>query len=350
MNKNILKSSYESGEIVFGIQSPGPGWVKLDGSTVTVSLKLAAKLNSVQPVYLTSFATSPSVLAYGNGTWVAGGVGGFIQTSTDVGVTWTTQASNFTTTINSIAYGNGTWVAMASAGGVQTSTDAINWNTQTAQFSNKSLIYGNGIWAAITPSAASASVRTSTDGGVTWTSQPALTPSLNWTASSIAYGNGSFVVGGYSLTGATNFGIIKTSTDSQTWRTWNPSVAFTTSILNIAYGNGVWVGTGTGATIITSTDLVMWTTRAAGATVNKAIYTGNLWLAYTTTGNARLSTDTITWSSAPSFSTAINAVAYGNGTTLVATASTALYSLSPATSYTTPVVNPAYNIYGWMKL
>ena len=44
MNKNIRRNCYEPGEIIFGIQSPGADWIKLDGTTQKVSSELASKL------------------------------------------------------------------------------------------------------------------------------------------------------------------------------------------------------------------------------------------------------------------------------------------------------------------
>ena len=114
MNKNPNRSLYESGEIVFGIQSPGVAWVKLDGTTQKINSKIASKL---------------------------------------ITIAWNTQTSNFgNSTISSAAYGNGIWVAGGGGVALRTSTDTINWNTQTSQFGSSlifSVAYGNGTWVAV---------------------------------------------------------------------------------------------------------------------------------------------------------------------------------------------------------
>jgi hypothetical protein len=123
LNKNLNKNNYESGEILFGIQSPGPGWIKLDGTTASINHNIAKKLVTINWNTQTSnFVTQINTVAFGNGIWVAGGNFGLIRTSTDT-VNWTTQTSQFgTTQINSVAFGNGTWVAVGQGSALRTSS------------------------------------------------------------------------------------------------------------------------------------------------------------------------------------------------------------------------------------
>ena len=179
-----MNNFFEDGEIRIGVQSPGAGWVRLDGSRITLkNKKIVKKLTSIfWNTQTSNFGTSAiSSVAYGNGVWVAGGSGGTLRTSTDNAVTWNTQTSNFgTSIIVSVAYGNGVWVAGGSGGPLRTSTnDAVTWNTRTTNFGTStifSVAYGNGVWVA---GGGLGTLRTSTErvhsiaalttiGGYTW--------------------------------------------------------------------------------------------------------------------------------------------------------------------------------------
>ena len=59
-------------------------------------------------------------MTYGNGTFVAVGVGGTILTSPD-GVNWTAQNSGTNNHLRGVTYGNGTFVAVGLGGTILTS-------------------------------------------------------------------------------------------------------------------------------------------------------------------------------------------------------------------------------------
>ena len=79
-----MNNFFEDGEIRIGVQSPGPGWVRLDGSRITLkNKKILKKLTNVFWNTQTSNFGSSGIeaVAYGNGVWVAGGAAGTLRTS-----------------------------------------------------------------------------------------------------------------------------------------------------------------------------------------------------------------------------------------------------------------------------
>ena len=171
---------------------------------------------------------------------------------------WTTQTVNFgTTNISSVAYGNGVWVAAGANATLRTSTnDGVTWNTQTSNFGTSgisSVAYGNGVWVA---GGLNGALRTSTDNAVTWNTQTSNFGTTN--IRSVAYGNGVWVAGGFG--GASDFGApLRTSTnDGVTWNTQTSNFIGSggPSIVSVAYGNGVWVAGGEGGTARISSDTV----------------------------------------------------------------------------------------------
>jgi hypothetical protein len=105
------------------------------------------------------------------------------------------------------------------------------------------MAYGNGLWIA---SGAGATVATSTTGKA-WTNrgQAAGTIGLN----QIYYANGFFTA-----TGGDNAGFVKVTTNGVTWQDQDAvNWPTTTRTQSIVYGNGIYVLTGNGGNIRTST-------------------------------------------------------------------------------------------------
>lgn len=130
-------------------------------------------------------------VGFGNNIFLAGGqdsIGALLQTSTDDGVTWNTEAGCFTgqEAIQAVAYGNGMYVA----GGVgndgfariESSPDTVNWTVRTQGFGTTaivggfpftSLVYGmtfaSGLFIAIGNDQNGAVHIESSPDGITWT-------------------------------------------------------------------------------------------------------------------------------------------------------------------------------------
>ena len=147
---------------------------------------------------------------------------------------------------------------------------------------------------------------------------------------SIAYGNGTYVVVG------TNGGIL-TSTDSTNW---TPVYGGTSNTLNsVCYGNNLFVAVGASGTIIYSSDGAVWnkSTSSVLLTLTSVIYAPNItsYVATSTTGSIINSANANTWQTVvsggdgtynallnpPSFTTgtneSLNAIAYHGGTIVV---------------------------------
>ena len=289
MNKNLKRDYYESGEILFGMQSPGPGWIKLDGTTANINHNIAKKLVTINWNTQTSnFTTQIRAVAFGNGTWVAVGAGGQLRTSTNNAVTWNTQTSNFgANLIFDVAFGNGIFVAGGDVGGgaIRTSTDAINWNTQTSQFGTTGIIsvgFGNGVWFA---GANNGTLRTSTD-AVNWNTQANLGIQIN----TFAFGNGIYYSGGVSI----GSDPLRISTDAINWTTQTSQFGTSNAINGFEFANGTWVAVGSGAILRTSTNNgVTWNTQTSqfGTSGINAVAFGNgTWVAVGDNGQLRTST------------------------------------------------------------
>jgi photosystem II stability/assembly factor-like uncharacterized protein len=113
--------------------------------------------------------------------------------STD-GQTWTALTPGLPVSNTfGVAYGNGTWVAGGYNGKMAYSTDGENWTeADITGFASLGVAYGNGKWVAV---GQQGKMAYSTDGGVTWT---LVTDSGFGTThiNGVAYGGGRFVAVG----------------------------------------------------------------------------------------------------------------------------------------------------------
>ena len=130
-----------------------------------------------------------------------------VMTSDDNGTTWTYRTAAQDYKWESVTYGDGVWVAVSSSGTgnrVMTSPDGINWTSRNSigDFEWVSVSYGveeDGTkrWVAVSQETFRASM-TSTDKGVTWSSQTIPEPSSAVTWQGLGYGNGIWVAVGAS--------------------------------------------------------------------------------------------------------------------------------------------------------
>ena len=154
-----------------------------------------------------------------------------------------------------LAYGNGLFVAVGAGGTVRTSPDGIVWTGRVSGLSGftRAAIYANGMFmiGGTDPTGTIGELATSSD-GMMWTKQTLPAAWTNDIVHWIAYGNGTWIIGGG------NLGRVARSLDNGiTWTVVGPT-ALSGGGLNlyggIAYSNGVWMVVGASNTISRSTD------------------------------------------------------------------------------------------------
>jgi photosystem II stability/assembly factor-like uncharacterized protein len=215
------------------------------------------------PVSYSTFGSNDTInaIAYGNGRFVAGGGG--IATSTD-GKTWKPVTTNaFNTTwgtggIEAIAYGNGRFVAGGSLFNIATSTDGETWTAATSSLSLtgvETIAFGNNTFVAVSKAN---NMAYSTDNGASWTSK-SLSEFGGFTEGALAFGKGTFVAGIYSSTASDRNASILTSTDGITWKREGTSpFGKDTRVDVIAYANNKFITVGGTSGTATSTDGKTW--------------------------------------------------------------------------------------------
>lgn len=152
----------------------------------------------------------------------------------------------------------------------------------------------------------------SSSDGLTWNSftQPSVSSILD-----ITYGNGVFVA---VITPSSGTNRIMTSTDGISWtiRT-TPNRVFSA----ITYGNNQFVAVGNNGAIMTSSNGTVWTDRTTGSVtfnLKSITYGNNLYVAIHTLGvNYAYSTDGINWTSVAKEFPLSGDIAYGNGVFVV---------------------------------
>jgi len=254
----------------------------------------------------------------------------------------------------SVAYGKGRFVAI-SDGAVYVSPDGITW-TETALLSwedfHKGVSYGNGTFVIVGFSLAPGTERmspliyTSPD-GITWTRRNA--PVTDSGLSSVNYLNGVFVAVGCSqpLPYVTTYApFILTSRDGVTWTVADTPVCL--EILSgVAYGNGQFVAVGDGP-ILTSYDGVTWKKGydpAQGLYLSGITY-GNGYFVAVGDG-IRTSSDGVSWYSAslPEGIKGASSVTYGNGRFVTAGGGGYIMTSSNGWNWTAQTIPDAETIY-----
>jgi hypothetical protein len=202
-------------------------------------------------------------VTYGQGLYVAVGLGSTIITSPD-GVTWTTRSSPVTINIiDDIAFANGVFVAVGlSTSPIIYSADGITWfaGSGTSPGVVKGIAYGNSKWVA----AADSAVYISTNNGVSWTATIAISALANVT--SLSFANGYFVA-------TTSTPTLVRSSDGLTWTDVTPSGAG--QFVDITFALPYFVALDITGQIFISQDGTSWTqTRDADGDTWKTITNG----------------------------------------------------------------------------
>jgi hypothetical protein len=256
-------------------------------------------------------------VAFGNGVYVAVGLGSF-ATSTD-GITWTTRTNpGGILSFRRITFGNGIFVTTAPGGStstsIYTSTDGITWTARTSPSAGyEGVFFGNSLFVAFGISI----VSTSTD-GITWTSR---TATGNWRGCS--FGAGRFVLVSATSTAAAH------STDGATWTVTTNGINGASAAVTFANNIFVAVGGGPSNYASSSTDGITWTARtAANALGWQDVEFGNgQFIAVASsggTGNRIMSsTDGITWTARTSpANNQWSGLVYGNNQFVAVSSST----------------------------
>lgn len=230
---------------------------------------------------------------------------GYIMSSPD-GINWITRYDSHVP-LNGIACGSGRCVTVASFGEIVTSSDGIAWTPLSSgeRRDGASIAYGAGKFVITSRT----STQTSTD-GVNWTSIP--WPDQNNFLGPVIYGGSQFVA---ISRGNINRALYKSS-DGVTWE-----YAYERSGLagfsSLAYGNGRYVVTfSNGAGVISSSDLVSWTTSTnLNSGLNDITFGKGLFVGVSEMGMLFTSKDGVNWNgiSTGSDGPHLSGVAYDDG-------------------------------------
>lgn len=251
---------------------------------------------------------------YGENKFVAVGDGGFTSTN---GTNWSRITSGMTTTslgLSSIAYGNGTFVALG-LGSLSTSPNGVNWSSlgsQAVPFESffEDVVYGNGRFVAVGPSIADTNYIVTSETGVSWTkSQPF--PYISF--SGVGFGNGTFLAVG-------SAGLIFASTNGVDWL--SQQTGLTAGLNAAAYGNSRFVVVGSAGTILVRTNAADWVSPKIGLVndLTAICFGQNLFVVGGVNGILLTTTNGFKWDFQSSgIEDPIMGLAYGNGTFIATT-------------------------------
>lgn len=186
------------------------------------------------------------------------------------------------------AYGAGKYVVVTSNMGIfKSSTDGVNWTetiTGISPLLPNQLCYLNGLFMGPGDSNGGRGSGTSPD-GVTWTARPA----INFTAQSIATGNGIAVALGLSNAATTSDGTL--------WAETTITTGEAGSGWAIAFGAGVFAAVSSTNLAMSSTNGVLWTPRTipTSASWRSIAYGPNGFIAVDVFGAIATSPDGVTW-------------------------------------------------------
>lgn len=234
------------------------------------------------------------------------------STLTGPGATWTAvTAPSGTSTWRAVAYGNSIWVAVAN-GFRASSSNATAWTSVAVTSSTYSfqtaVAFANGIFVITSQSGVSTSAN-----GTTWSSQP-LSASQN--LGGVVYGNGTWVMYDDRFLSSDVVAFMMSTTNGGSWQQVLTTIPYAQPT-SVAFGNGTFVVVGYGGLVATSTNPATWTSRALGSTSDLGLqavtYANNLFVAVTNSGKAYRSADGITWTKATVTVNALYGVSYGNG-------------------------------------
>jgi len=216
---------------------------------------------------------------------------------------------------------------------VTTGAKDSNGNTLSSQYEST-----NGFKTSVTFVIVGDSglILSSSDNGATWDN---MTSGVSTNLASVAYGGGTFVVGG-------NSGVILTSTNASTWisetsggNSWSAvSDGVSDNLSGTAYGNDLHVISGVSGTILTSSDNgSSWTSQTSGTSeiIWDVTYDNNIFVSVSDNGLIYTSGDGTTWTPRTSgTSSPLRGVTYGNSTFVAVGNAGKIYTSPDGTTWT----------------
>lgn len=228
-------------------------------------------------------------IAYGNGLLVAVGLGGTILSSSDDGATWTQQNQGALDRLQTVGFFRDTFVVVGLNGTMVTSTDDSRWSGRFWPQNQSFYGIASSNDTVLTVGTRGA-VMTSSDG--THFDERYMDDATNKHLLNVIYGNGLFVAGGQN-------GRLFISNDEGV--SWEEVDSGTEDFLyGAAYGNGVFVLTGNfnsppSRTIVTSSDGETWTPQAAEIGLSDVAFGNGKFVAVGSSGSYLTSTDGLMW-------------------------------------------------------
>jgi len=199
----------------------GTEWTGRGGYGITTVRQSNGTITYIQPI----FDVGGNDVVYGNGLWVAVGIGtSHVFASSTNGTQWTGRGG--ITIFNngfSLAFGNNLWVAVGKGTfNFATSTNGTVWTGTgnsgvNAIFSEcNNVAFGNNLWVAVGQGRNTDSFATSTD-GIIWTPRGGKNGVFDWYGKNVKYGkdklgNGLWIAGGKGTSH-----VFATSTNGTQW-------------------------------------------------------------------------------------------------------------------------------------
>jgi hypothetical protein len=229
-----------------------------------------------------------------------------------------------------IAFADGVFIATGRSGRIARSTDGENWgfvdNSSQGSWGSLGVAGGNGIFVAITGIEHRPAY--SGPGGRAWSSGIPALFNYYWGGSDVDFGNNTFVAVGQTGDPLDPYGWrrgnIEYSRDNgKTWTAVEETTFGGNTVASVAFGNGIFVATGTGGKIAYSTDNgETWVSVTgqplAAKTISRVVFGNNLFVAAAADGQMAWSSDGAVWNLvAADTSFAANGwkagIAYGGG-------------------------------------
>lgn len=248
-------------------------------------------------------------VAFGNGRWVVVGDDGSILSSPN-GVEWTLETNPAAPSrLDDVAFGNGVFVAVGRLPKtVLSSPDGRTWTKHEPQVTGCQEVIFDGSRFLTLMSGGYIAVSTN---GSTWT-QPSRVPVKN-DVGGLAFGNGIHVQVGYKKTG-----FPPEVFSSNNFTNWTPRDSkLNENLMNVFFGQGLFIAVGQGGAMATSPDGVEWTPLTVPHTgfIWDVALGGGHFAAAAQWGRMLTSTDGVNWTRRETgLDWHLTDVAYGNGT------------------------------------